>query len=96
VRNDGSYAKAFIGVKSGRPMEKVYTFNGNKVRKFYRYSDTGEVSKKGAKSFHANRIRYNGDKYSLTVTFAAMKNQAMRDLGLTMVRGPVSGKVYWE
>jgi hypothetical protein len=77
-------------------MEKVYSFDGNNVKRIYRYTDTGAACAKGRKAFNVSRVRYNGDKYYLTATFAAMKNQAMRDLGSTMVRGPVSGKVYWE
>lgn len=76
-------------------MSKSYTLLGKQVTREYRYEDTGELYKR-RKTFSVDRIGYRDGKFYLTQTTQAMRNQAMRDLGLTMVRGPVSGKVYWE
>ena len=91
-----TYTKFFTGAKSNRPMSKTYVIDGKRITRKYRYEDTSDKTKDKDKTFSVDRVEYVGDKFRVAPTFAAMKNQAMRDLGLTMVRGPVSGKVYWE
>ncbi len=82
--------------KDNVPVDCTIDFNGEKITKTLTNSVTG---KREVQKFNASdvSIEANG-KYKITKkpNTRALRNQAMRDLGLTMVRGPVSGKIYWE
>ena len=78
-------------------MTKIYDIFDEKVTKFSRYNDTGEVYGK-KKTFKISDIRYVGDKFTIQkrVTYKALEREAMESIGLVRCVGPVSGKVYWE
>jgi len=94
---NGRMVKHYTGTASGRPMVKIYAFNGDKVTKHAEYADTGEKYKK-AKKFNVKDVVYMNGKYLISkrVTYKAMEREAMESIGLVRCVGPVSGKVYWE
>jgi len=98
VQSGQSFVKSFTGIKSGRAMMKIYDIFDEKVTKFSRYNDTGEIYGK-KKTFKIKDIVYTpGGKYLISkrVTYKAMEGEAMESIGLVRCIGPVSGKVYWE
>jgi hypothetical protein len=94
---NGRMVKHYTGTASGRPMVKIYAFNGDKVTKRAEYADTGEKYK--SKSFNVKNVVYTpSGKYLINkpISYKAMEREAMESIGLVRCIGPVSGKVYWE
>ena len=93
---DGQLIKYSVGVKTGRPIAKVYSFDGNKATKTVSYSDGETITKK---SFNVKNVVYTPDgryRVEKKISFKAMEREAMESCGLVRVVGPVSGKVYYE
>lgn len=97
VQSGQSFVKNFTGTKSGRAMTKIYDIFDEKVTKFSRYNDTGEIYGK-KKTFKISDIRYVGDKFAIQrrINYRSLEREAMEGIGLTRAIGPVSGQVYWE